>query len=705
MKRDELPNLEIRISLAGPGRYAVEMQVGEREFPRGTLGQEVLSSGEEGAAAEGARLFAALVADVGLRSAWDQAAALHPRRRIRLRIDDAAPELHTLAWETLHDPSPAAAVRSLAADLDTPFSRYVACPWEPLGTVAGPIKVLTAIAAPGELERYGLAPIDRAGEEKILADAFALAPAGLVQRTALRGPCTLAALAAELERGYHVLHLVAHGAVNSDRSGGVVFLERADGGVERVDVDRFARTIDCLSRSLRLVVLMSCNTATRSPTDPRFGFAPALLAAGVPAVLAMQDRMPMPTAAAFTRAFYEELWHSGQIDRAANRARRVVVTEKLPGNAVPALYATRMSLRLWDPAESSGHVAEDRAKKPAESAAAEAGDEPDAPAPAPAPAPKSKSDGTWEEFGGPFLDLHVARGPGGCVSVFARDDGGSLRHRRQLAPGGAWSEWELAGTNIAAVAVAADPRGRLTTFTLGFKGLIHFRTLEVAGKWTPWNDDLGGPVELITAACRKDGSLVLVAQVGEKLRIFEQRRPGGLWAEPYEIAGGFASMALVRNATDHLRLFGIEPDGSLSTTVQWRPLDEWDEWDELLDDITGIATVIGSDNCLYLAAVDAEHEVRWTNEKKPGGAWHEWEQVSSDCGELAAVWPRGGRLVVYALDTGGAPWKQVWREDDTASWERLGSRPFAALRAVEADGRTEVFALDEAGKLFRLLRS
>jgi hypothetical protein len=89
-----------------------------------------------------------------------------------------------------------------------------------------------------------------------------------------------------------------------------VFLEKPDGGIERVDAARFVRAIGCLHRSLRPVVLMSCNTATRSPTDPRVGFAPALLGA------------------AFTRAFYEErVLMSGDIDprprvHADRRARR-----------------------------------------------------------------------------------------------------------------------------------------------------------------------------------------------------------------------------------------------------------------------------------------------------------------------------------------------------------------------------------------------
>lgn len=349
--RDDPPTLDIRVSVRPDGQFSVELNLGEREFPPGVVGPELLAVSAHEAGDVGARLFAALVADGRIRSAWDQAAALQPRRRIRLRLDDAAPALHSLPWEALHDPSPSAAVRTLAADLDTPFSRRVLGPWEPLGPVVErPIKVLTAIAAPSNLADYSLAPIDREREDEILSAAMRLAPPGCVAHTALRGPCTLAALAAELERGHHVLHLVAHGALRSDREAVAVFLEHPNGEVDRVEAGRFAAMVERLERSLRLVVLMSCNTASRSTSDVRFGFAPALLAAGVPAVLGMQDRIPMPTAAAFTRSFYSELWSSGEIDRAANRARAAVLTERLPGGAIPVLYGARSGLRLMSPA-------------------------------------------------------------------------------------------------------------------------------------------------------------------------------------------------------------------------------------------------------------------------------------------------------------------------------------------------------------------
>jgi hypothetical protein len=700
MHRDDVPNLDIRISPAQPGRYSVEMQIGEREFPIGSMGQEVLEAGASGHSDEGVRLFRALVADVALRSAWDQAGALHPRRRIRLRIDDAAPELHALAWETLHDPSPAAAVRYLAADLDTPFSRHVACPWEPLGPAPLPLKVLTAVAAPGGLESYHLAPIDREREQAILAEALKLAPPGVVQHTALAGPCTLAALAAELERGYHVLHLVAHGAVSSDRTGSVMFLEKADGTVERVDAARLARAIDCLSRSLRLVVLMSCNTATRSPTDARFGFAPSLLAAGVPAVLAMQDRMPMPTGAAFTRAFYEELWHSGQIDRAANRARRVVVTERLPGNAVPALYATRSSLKLWSPETSiEEHVAMDMPEKTLEAIAA-----PEVPTAAPEANPPDMSDeaAEWQDFGGPFRAFHVVRGARGRLQVFALDEDRTLRHRHEQAAGGEWSEWEEFGTATYGLAVTADARGRVAVFALDDEMTVYLCRADAAGEWGDW-EEMDGPVEQIAATSRRDGSLVVIAQADGQLHVAEQRGPGGKWEEAYELEGGFASFIVVCNGADHLELFGVEDDGTLSASVQRRPHSDWSDWSRLAEDIRSVHAVAGPDGRLHLFALDVEQSMTWRTETRPGGGWGDSAQLGGATGDVAAVSRRDGVLELFTLGGDGV-WRATYKDGGTCEWQRLGGQGLIQLHAVEAArGQVELFALDEAGKARRLV--
>jgi len=89
IQRSDLPTLEIRISRASDTTYSVELRIGEREFPRGTLGPELLQP--LGAGDRGAQLFTRFTADEPIRMAWNLAAALHPTRRIRLRLDDLEP--------------------------------------------------------------------------------------------------------------------------------------------------------------------------------------------------------------------------------------------------------------------------------------------------------------------------------------------------------------------------------------------------------------------------------------------------------------------------------------------------------------------------------------------------------------------------------------------------------------------------------------
>jgi len=97
---------------------------------------------------------------------------------------------------------------------------------------------------------------------------------------------------------------------------------------------------------LQLVFLASCQTATRSPADAFRGFAPSLVAAGVPAVLAMQDLVPVITAQAFTQTFYRQLFQHGLVDLACNEARSALVSAKLPGAAIPVLLSRSDGNRL-----------------------------------------------------------------------------------------------------------------------------------------------------------------------------------------------------------------------------------------------------------------------------------------------------------------------------------------------------------------------
>ncbi|MCP4214962.1 MAG: SUMF1/EgtB/PvdO family nonheme iron enzyme, partial [bacterium] len=89
----------------------------------------------------------------------------------------------------------------------------------------------------------------------------------------------------------------------------------------------------------QFIFLASCRTAKRPAQDPFHGLSPALIQIGIPAVLAMQEKIHIPTARAFTRTFYHELFRCGQIDVACNAARSTVLTENLIGSHIPVLFS------------------------------------------------------------------------------------------------------------------------------------------------------------------------------------------------------------------------------------------------------------------------------------------------------------------------------------------------------------------------------
>jgi len=327
--------VEIRIKALVAAGYPVEVSCDEQIFPIGYLRPNVLpwvpSLSNE---ASGERLFGLLFADAGPQAGWAMAGA-SPARRVRLRIDNDAPELHGLPWELLRDPAEGAAPQMLAADADTPFSRFLAVkqPGRP-PLEERPIKVLAAVASPTNLADFRLGPLDTVAEQQAIADAFAAIPDGEVSLTFVPQPVSLAALEGWLGKGFHVLHLVAHG-MRPAEGAPTIFLADAANRVDRSSDTDLAALLERRGSALRLVVLASCETASGSAADALRGFAPRLVDAGVPAVVAMQDRMPVAAARVFSAAFYRQLFVDGQVDLAGNVGRSALL-----GQGADDSYAT-----------------------------------------------------------------------------------------------------------------------------------------------------------------------------------------------------------------------------------------------------------------------------------------------------------------------------------------------------------------------------
>ena len=335
----DYPDLEVRILDRQEGGYPVELTIDGRQFPRGFLDPGPLPwISTSSRTSDGERLYRWLLADPLLKEHWDRAMGLDSRCRIRLRIDASAPELHTVPWEMLRQPAgPGSLARDLAAG-STPFSRFPALPAAPgRQIIDDKLRVLVAIADPDDLAAYRLVAIDRAVEFGALEDALAGLP---VELTLLPGPCTLPAIEAALRRGYHALHFVGHGSY-TEKHGAALFLAGKDNRAEPTYARELADMLGRLAgpdNPLQLVFLGSCQTAQASPADAFRGLAPQLLQAGIPAVVAMQDLVPVVTARAFAQTFYLQLLQHGVVDLAANQARASLMTARLPGAAVPVLF-------------------------------------------------------------------------------------------------------------------------------------------------------------------------------------------------------------------------------------------------------------------------------------------------------------------------------------------------------------------------------
>jgi hypothetical protein len=338
-------DLEIRILEKQPDGYPVEITLnGVQEFPRGFLDPGFLPFvATISPFDDGERIFRWLFAGEQLRTTWAEVRGSQPLRRIRLRIDAGAPELHALPWELLRDPGDGGTPQDVASSRATPFSRYLAGTWQPgRAILKRPVKVLVAIASPENLSDFDLADI--LVEDELAALRAATADLE-VELAPLPSPCTLPALEAALQQGYHILHFIGHGAYKETEGAALYLADEHN----RVEIVRDQEIAAMLARSLagagregenplRLVFLSSCETAARSPAGAFLGLAPRLVDAGLPAVVAMQDLLPVQTSRAFSTTFYRRLMEHGQVDLACNEARSAILTADLPGAAIPVLF-------------------------------------------------------------------------------------------------------------------------------------------------------------------------------------------------------------------------------------------------------------------------------------------------------------------------------------------------------------------------------
>ncbi len=308
--------------------------------------------------ADGARIFQWLTHDPKLSDAWSKAETLAPQRRLRLDLDASAPELAQVPWELACKPG--AGTGWVAGATATPFSRQLAGGFDPALPIQDrPIRILVAISSPAKLPA-GFSPIpEQEFWERLEAATQKLVDAGQVDLRRLPAPVTLENLEAELLKGYHILHFVGHGLYQASTGTGLLYLRHETANKDHVSAADFAamigrgiQNVRNLGRAfLRLVTLASCQTAVAGLLDMFSSVALQLGQSGLPAVLAMQDRIGMDAALEFTTSFYQRLLEVGLVDLAANEARQGLLTAKSSQAHVPVLFSRLKDNQLIEPVQ------------------------------------------------------------------------------------------------------------------------------------------------------------------------------------------------------------------------------------------------------------------------------------------------------------------------------------------------------------------
>ncbi|HEY52005.1 MAG TPA: CHAT domain-containing protein [Caldilineae bacterium] len=363
-KRPVFIDLDLRVSEAGAGAYRVTAQTGKSGLARASLDWKALSSDdfvakltrirEEPFTTEetllrevGETLFGALfqgqvrdlfVGVYGQEVQTNENAHL----RIRLDIDETASEVAVLPWELMSWQDV-----FLATQIKTLVTRQL------LSLDYGAIKSLKVAGKPKVLivipRGSGLATD---AEEATITKALANAA---IPYELLKGKTPLQDVDDKLAEGdFNIFHFIGHGDFEKQEDGLMHGALRFNSAWEDLEEEEDEEWIEDSRlqalfgnhKQIKVVVLNACRGAVVDEHRSGHGFigvAPALLRAGVPAVVAMQYAIRDDVALQFAETFYNRLsegkW-AGQVDTAVTLGRNACYLNypKDRGFATPVLY-------------------------------------------------------------------------------------------------------------------------------------------------------------------------------------------------------------------------------------------------------------------------------------------------------------------------------------------------------------------------------
>lgn len=269
-----------------------------------------------------------------VRRLYDVARSLQPDGVLDVVFTSMIDWVADKPWELAYDP----VRRTFLATSDVNFVRnvYTAVPAEVRPRRRERLRILVATAQP-----RGTAPVAAREETALVRRSFRpLVEAGLASISVLSRATPQSLHRRLRDQTVDVLHYIGHGSYDEEAREGCLFLEDGRGRPKAVDAAAFRQIVG--RRGTDLVFLNACESGRGGRVDFNRGVAPALVAAGVPAVVANQYSVLDSAATSFARELYAGLARGLGLGDASREAR-VALGHSIGAEAldwaVPVLFA------------------------------------------------------------------------------------------------------------------------------------------------------------------------------------------------------------------------------------------------------------------------------------------------------------------------------------------------------------------------------
>ena len=259
---------------------------------------------------------------------------------LHLLLQVEAEDLRELRWERLCAPKN---WNFLSLNQRTPFSFYIPTSIErrfpPIGLRN--LRALVVVASPQGLDKYQLAHFDDretvASVKQALGEISCDVLANVNDAVGLPTPDELMKRLTQQDKYYTLLHIVCHGKLLANGET-ALYLAGADNCVELLTGSTLIDRLKNLKHAPHFAFLSTCESASAEAEKALGGLGQRLVRElGMPAVVAMTEKVTIKTANALATTFYQKLRDHGNVDLAL-----VEATAGLQGRddiTVPALFS------------------------------------------------------------------------------------------------------------------------------------------------------------------------------------------------------------------------------------------------------------------------------------------------------------------------------------------------------------------------------